>query len=77
MHLVSKQITFSLGEKASWTDCDCDIRIFIAEIEKHPLVLEVWDKGVWISQLDSATIHADNRITFRFKDGMKIEVGAE
>ena len=65
------------AEKESRTDRDRDIRIFIAEIEKQPLVLENWDERLWISLLDSATVHADSRITFRFKDGTEIEVGAE
>lgn len=33
--------------------------------------------ALWITLLETATIHADNRITFRFKDGTDIEVGAE
>ena len=32
---------------------------------------------LWITLLETATVHADNRITFRFKDGTNIEVGAE
>ena len=56
---------------------DRELRIFIGSIEQQPLVLETWDERLWISLLGSATIHADNRITFRFKDGTEIEVGAE
>lgn len=33
--------------------------------------------ALWITLLETATVHADNRITFRFKDGTNIEVGAE
>lgn len=33
--------------------------------------------ALWITLLETATVHADNRITFRFKDGTDIEVGAE
>ena len=57
-------------------DRDRDIRIFTAEIEKQPLVLETWDERLWISLLDSATVHADVRITCRFKDGTEIEIQA-
>ena len=56
---------------------DRDLRIFIDSIEKQPLVLETWDERLWIFLLDSATVHADSRITFRFKNGTEIEVGAE
>lgn len=33
--------------------------------------------ALWITLLETAVVHADNRITLRFKDGTDIEVGAE
>ena len=65
------------ADKEQRLDRDRDIRIFIAEIETQPLILETWDERLWVALLDSATVHADKRITFRFKDGTEIEVGAE
>ncbi len=65
------------AERESRTQRDCDLRIFISSIKEQPLVLETWDEGLWLTLLDTATVHADNRITFRFKDGTDIEVGAE
>lgn len=65
------------AEKDSRMQRDRELRIFIGSLEKQPLVLESWDERLWISLLESATVHADNRITFRFKDGTEIEVGAE
>lgn len=56
---------------------DRDLRIFIGSIEKQPLILETWDERLWLTLLETATIHADNRITFRFKGGTDIEVGVE
>lgn len=56
---------------------DRELRIFIGSIEKQPLVLETCDEGLWLTLLETATVYADNRITFRFKDGTDIEVGAE
>ena len=56
---------------------DRGLRIFIGSIKEKPLVLETWDERLWITLLETATVHADNRITFRFKDGTDIEVGAE
>jgi site-specific DNA recombinase len=55
---------------------DREIRIFIASIEKHPLILEEWDEELWLSLLDTATVHKENYITFRFKDGTEIKVKA-
>ncbi len=53
------------------------IRAFIAQIEKQPLAITEWDEELWVTLLETATVHADNRISFRFKDGTDIEVGAE
>lgn len=55
---------------------DREIRIFVASIEKQPTVLETWDDELWISLLETATVHANNRIAFRFKNGTAIEVQA-
>ena len=69
-----KEVT---AERESRMQRDRELRIFIGSIEKQPLVLETWDERLWISLLESATVYADNRITFRFKDGTEIKVGAE
>lgn len=65
------------AEKERRMQRDRELRIFIGAIEKQPLVLESWDERLWISLLETATVHAGGRITFRFKDGTEIEVGAE
>lgn len=65
------------AEKEDRMDRDRELRIFIGSLEKQPLVLEIWDERLWVSLLDSATVHMDSRIAFRFKDGTEIEVGAE
>ena len=65
------------AERESRSQRDRDLRIFIGAIKEQPLVLETWDEGLWLTLLETATVHADNRITFRFKDGTDIEVGAE
>lgn len=65
------------AERESRMQRDRDLRIFISSINEQPLVLETWDEGLWLTLLETATVHADNRINFRFKDGTDIEVGAE
>lgn len=67
----------STAERESRMQRDRDLRIFISSIKEQPLVLETWDEGLWLTPLETATVHADNRIIFRFKDGTDIEVGAE
>lgn len=65
------------AERESRIQRDRDLRIFISSIKEQPFVLETWGEGLWLTLLETATVHADNRITFRFKDGTYIEVGAE
>ena len=65
------------AERDSRMQRDRELRIFIGTIEKQPLVLETWDEGLWLTLLETATVHKDNRITFRFKNGTDIEVGVE
>ena len=64
-------------KETSFVKRDRELRIFIGTIEKQPLVLETWDEGLWLTLLETATVHKDNRITFRFKNGTDIEVGVE
>ena len=65
------------AERENRMQRDRELRIFIGAIKEQPLVLETWDEGLWLTLLETATVHADNRIIFRFKDGTDIEVGAE
>jgi DNA invertase Pin-like site-specific DNA recombinase len=71
------QLKKATADRESRMQRDRELRIFIGSIKEKPLVLETWDEGLWITLLETATVHADNRITFRFKDGTDIEVGAE
>lgn len=72
-----ERLNKATAEKDNRMQRDRELRIFIGSIEKQPLVLETWDEGLWLTLLETATVHADNTITFRFKDGIDIEVGAE
>lgn len=71
------RLNTATAERESRMQRDRDLRIFISSIKEQPLVLETWDEGLWLTLLETAMVHADNRITFRFKDGTDIEVGAE
>ena len=53
------------------------IRIFISALKKQPLAVKEWDEELWISLLETATVHRDKRISFLFKNGTSIEVEAE
>ena len=53
---------------------DCELRIFIEELKKAPLVTEEWDSELWNCLLDKAIIFRDNHITFRFRNGTEITI---
>lgn len=74
---VVDRLNKATAERESRIQRDRDLRIFISSIKEQPLILETWNEGLWLTLLETATVHADNRITFRFKDGADIEVGAE
>lgn len=61
-------------ERESRMQRDRELRIFIGTIEKQPLILETWDERLWIGLLDIATVHSNNSITFRFKNGTEITI---
>ena len=71
------RLNAATAERDSRMKRDRELRIFIGTIEKQPLVLETWDEGLWLTLLETATVHKDNRITFRFENGMDIKVGVE
>lgn len=53
---------------------DRELRVFIDSIENQPLVLDAWDEGLWIGLLETATVHSDKSIVFRFKSGTEITI---
>ena len=54
-----------------------ELRIFIASIKEQSLVHKDWFEGLCLTLLETATVYADNKISFRFNGGTDIEVGAE
>ena len=64
------------ADRESRMQRDRELRIFIGSIEKQPLVLEAWDESLWLTLLETATVHKDNSITFRFKNGTEITIQA-
>jgi len=71
------RLNAATAERDSRMQRDRELRIIIGTIEKQPLVIETWDEGLWLTLLETATVHKDNRMTFRFKNGTDIEVGVE
>lgn len=57
------------AERENKNQQDRDLRTFIAALREKPLVIEEFDEELWICLLDSATVHAEGQVTFRFKDG--------
>lgn len=61
-----------ITERESRNQRDRDLRIFIASLKEKPLIIEEFDEELWVCLLESATVHADSKVTFRFKDGTEI-----
>lgn len=49
-----------------------ELKAFIAILKQRPLTVSEWDERLWITLLDTATIHRDGRIVFHFKSGAEI-----
>lgn len=64
-----KEVT---AERESRNQRDRDLRIFIASLKEKPLIIEEFDEEPWVCLLESATVHADSKVTFRFKNGTEI-----
>ena len=53
---------------------DKELQIFIAALEKQPLVLEEWDELLWVMLVERALVCRDGSVIFRFKNGTEIAV---
>jgi hypothetical protein len=53
---------------------DKDLKIFIKMLKQQPLAVAEWNERLWITLLDTATVHRDGRIVFKFKSGVEIRV---
>jgi hypothetical protein len=49
-----------------------ELSAFIPMLKKQPLAVTDWDERLWITLLDTATVHRDGRIVFRLKNGTDI-----
>ena len=48
--------------------------IFIKTLESTTDVLSCWNEQIWLSTIESASIHADKSITFKFNSGLEVRV---
>ena len=62
------------AERTRKQDRDRELRLFIEAIKQQPLVLEVWNEGLWVGLLEKATVFHGGRMMFQFKNGTEIEV---
>ena len=61
-------------ERNSKLERERELRVFIAMIKEKPMLLEEWSDDLWISLIESGTVHRDGSITFLFKNGDSIHV---
>ena len=72
---ANKRLTEVTQERDGRINRERELRIFFSELAEKPLVIEEWDEELWVSILETATVHKDGQITFLFKNGTSIEVG--
>ncbi|MDD4475226.1 MAG: recombinase family protein [Eubacteriales bacterium] len=51
-----------------------ELTAFITMLKKQPLAITEWNERLWITLLETATVTADRKIVFRFKNGTEIRV---
>jgi len=56
------------AEKAKRKRRGKELKKFIAELAKQPMVQTAWDERLWVTLLDTAMVYHDGRIVFQFKD---------
>lgn len=69
---VTEQLNNATADRNTRIQKRREINIFIDSLKKQPIAIETWDDELWILFLDTATVHSDGRITFRFKNGTEI-----
>ena len=63
-------------ERTSRTQQDKKIALFIRTFKKLPDTMTEWDDTIWTVMVEKAIVHRDGGITFMFKNGTEIKVGA-
>lgn len=51
---------------------DCGIGAFMFEVQELDTLTE-FDEKLWLTIIDTVTVHADGRMTFKFQGGTEIE----
>ena len=73
---LSKRLDQAKAKQEALQVRDRQLGLFIESLKTAPLFLNEWDEQIWQLMLESAKVHRDQRITFTFKNGMGITVGA-
>jgi len=61
-------------ERTERANRERDLRIFVTTLQKQPLILEEWNEELWLTLLETATVHKDGRVAFLFKNGAEIDI---
>lgn len=48
-------------------------RAFISSLESSEAQIQYWNEMVWMLIVESATIHRDSSITFKFHNGLTVK----
>lgn len=55
---------------------DKAIALYIRNLKKQPNVLREWNDTIWTVMVEKAVVHRNGEVSFVFKNGAEIKVGA-
>lgn len=55
---------------------DKAMSLYIRTLKKQPVVLREWSDTIWTVMVEKAIVHRDGEITFVFKNGTEVKIGA-
>lgn len=50
------------------------LEAFLIELEEAKVKLDTWNDELWMIMVESAIVHEDNSITFKFYNGQEIKI---
>ena len=71
---IEKKVMKLKEKRMEILEKDNKLRNFIKSLKEQPETITEWDDSLWRDLLDTAVVHKDKSITFRFKDGTEVSV---
>lgn len=50
------------------------MRVFLKALRKSESDIDKWDERIWMLMVESATVHRDGRLSFKFYNGKELKI---